>query len=252
MVKFFLLRCLIIDIKLKIINLLNFVLKNVFFDNKNKELLIHIDINDIIGLYNSGVGSITIAKKYNIGYPTILNILRKNKVNIRDSSWVLTNRPPFKGHRFSLEEKEKIKEGVINFYKKNPDARDRARQTTIKQIQDGRISKYNTSIEKIMKLLLTDLKIAFEYQYKYGFWCFDFYIPKYKLFIECDGDYWHGNPRLYEDKNLNKTQKNNIYRGFQKQNYVVNNGLNMLRFWEYDIKRNIEDIREKICKAMNI
>lgn len=45
----------------------------------------NIDISDIISLYLSGMGSVNIAKQYNVSKPTILYYLKKNNVKIRNN-----------------------------------------------------------------------------------------------------------------------------------------------------------------------
>ena len=45
---------------------------------------------------------------------------------------------------------------------------------------------------------------------------FDFYIPKSNIIIEVDGDYWHGNMEIYEEKDLKGFQKKRKSRFLKK------------------------------------
>ena len=51
-----------------------------------------------------------------------------------------------------------------------------------------------TSLEKAVEVLLTALKIEFIYQYPACGYLIDFYLPDYKIAVECDGTYWHSRP----------------------------------------------------------
>ncbi len=211
----------------------------------------NIDIEDVIKMYTIDfIGIYTITKKYNVSQSVITDILLKNGVKLRDKTWILYNRPPFKGYKYTEEQKENIRKRAIKAYENNPNLKNIIRQKTLKQISEGRMPKANTSIEKIMSDILTGMGISFEFQKIFAFWCFDFYLPEYNLFIECDGDYWHGHPDQYSKTKLNDTQKNNIHRGKQKENYVIKRGYNLIRFWECDLNNDIDKIKEKICNLI--
>lgn len=57
---------------------------------------------------------------------------------------------------------------------------------------------YPTSIEIAVRDVLTALGIRFEVQRKTGPYFADIYVPKRRLVIECDGEYWHGLPGAAE------------------------------------------------------
>lgn len=197
------------------------------------------------------VGSTSIAKQYGVGYSVIISILKENNIPIRDKTWILYNKPPFKGYKFSEEQKQGIRDRALNAYKKDPLLKDKIRQKTLEQISNGKMPKANTSIEKRIASILIELGFQFEHQKIFGFWCFDFYLPQYKTFIECDGDYWHAHPDKYLKNNLNKTQKNNLKRSKQKETYCLNKKYKLIRFWERDINDRPEFIKEELCKIKN-
>ena len=61
----------------------------------------------------------------------------------------------------------------------------------------------------------------------------DFYLPDYKVAIYVDGDYWHNLPVV---KNRD-----------EKQNRILEeNGYQVLRFWEHEIKRSVGECVNKI------
>src|SRR5579864_4764997 len=153
--------------------------------SKIQERIKDLNIIDIIHMYDiEKLGMPTIQRKYHISQRDITQILKDNNIEIRDKTWVLKNRPPFKGYKYTEKKKQEIREKAFRAYKNDPNLKDRIRQKTLKQISEGRMPKSNTNIEKIMTNLLTDLGLSFEYQKVFAYWCFDFYLPKYDLFIE--------------------------------------------------------------------
>ena len=58
-----------------------------------------------------------------------------------------------------------------------------------------------TGLELIVERLLTALGLVHIHQYAIDTYCVDFYLPDYRLVIECDGTYWHSLPgRAETDK----------------------------------------------------
>ena len=63
----------------------------------------------------------------------------------------------------------------------------------------------------------------------------DFYLPEYRIVIQCDGDYWHNlQGRKEKDERQNKI--------------LIFNGFNVYRFWEYEIKQSVENCINKLIK----
>jgi len=197
--------------------------------------------------YMEGESTIEIGKSMNVSWATIRNVLIRNGIKMRSKSERMSgDRNPTRGKGHTQETKDKLRDISIQYYKDNPEARDRARERTLAQISDGRMPKSNTSIERKMSGLLTEMGVPFCYQYSFGYWVYDFFLPDCKTFIECDGDYWHGNPVSYE--NLNSTQRNNATRGKQKENYAIKHGYKLIRFWESEINDSLDTVRESVRK----
>jgi len=180
------------------------------------------------------------------------------------------NNPMFGKHhsdKTKLEQSKRMKENnplhdpVIRLrHKQSMNTEERkmaSKMANFNFLKSGRSKKSGTSIELTMKSLLDDLSITYEHQSIFKYYNFDFYLPKYDIYLECDGDYWHANPKFYGDKKLNETQKNNAWRGKAKDTFMKNQGKILLRFWEYDLKNNINDVRltiqncikEQVCHS---
>lgn len=120
--------------------------------------------------------------------------------------------------------------------------------------------KYGTS--KLEKRFATEYldKIGVEYVYQYEAKSigrfFDFMIlgneqhPTKRCCLEIDGQYWHADKRLYEEKDLNRIQKHNRYVDEVKNKWCSKNGIPLIRISEYDINHSpdkvLEWLREKL------
>lgn len=98
--------------------------------------------------------------------------------------------------------------------------------------------------ERFAKNFLDKLELNYIYQYKMvsiGRYL-DFMLTDYHVAIEIDGDYWHGNPKLYEEKDLNKTQKWSKKVDEMKNKWCSRNGVPLIRIWEKDINEHPENV----------
>ena len=111
--------------------------------------------------------------------------------------------------------------------------------------------------EKKLACYLTDNKIEYSSQYRIHlktkeklyrkhYYVYDFYVPRYNLLIECNGSYWHCDPRFYEGDDLvkrpgviEKIRVKNIWNiDKHKEDIATKHGYNFLTIWEHDINNN--------------
>jgi very-short-patch-repair endonuclease len=71
---------------------------------------------------------------------------------------------------------------------------------------------------------------------------YDFKIFKYNTFIEVDGDFWHCNPNTKHNKPIYESQFKNLEKDKIKTNWCKENNYNLIRFWEYDINNNLDNV----------
>jgi len=83
----------------------------------------------------------------------------------------------------------------------------------------------------------------------------DFVIPRSKISIFCDGEFWHG--KSYEPAKIKKNGEfwdakieKNVLRDEKVSYQLSKNGWIVIRFWENDIKNNIEYCTRQILKAI--
>lgn len=126
---------------------------------------------------------------------------------------------------------------------------------TIERIREGvrrsqaRGVYKKTGIEIRMESLLNELQIPFKYSVIIGKRQYDFQILNCNLLIECDGDYWHGNPARYQK--LNEMQIFKHKDAAIKNRIAKENGFEILRFWETDIWHNYETVKQIIYDTIS-
>ena len=99
------------------------------------------------------------------------------------------------------------------------------------------ISVYNKLCQEGLKKNLHKQYKIFAIEPK-KYFIIDLCYPKHKLAIECDGDYWHTNPKIYDYPN--KTQINSVKQDLEKNKFMTSKGFKILRFYETDIKQNLQ------------
>ena len=109
-----------------------------------------------------------------------------------------------------------------------------------------------TDIEKLFEKILEELEIPFQSKFriydkeKVNFWFkeYDFLLVNTKILIEVDGDYWHGNQNIFNE--LSDFQKSVQINDEIKEKFANTKGYDVVRFWGSDIKKNIDDVKNKI------
>jgi len=116
----------------------------------------------------------------------------------------------------------------------------------------------DTKIEVKIQEFLKQLGIEFyTHQYikdiKYGYQC-DVFIPvqrgiPIKTIIECDGDYWHGNPEKYNYIKLSMKNKTKRILDYERTSQLQEQGFRVIRLWEHEInKMELNDLKNKVIK----
>jgi very-short-patch-repair endonuclease len=121
----------------------------------------------------------------------------------------------------------------------------------INRLTDAMIqNKKPTRIEVKINEYLTSEGISFKYNFPFNNFRVDFYLIDYNLVVECDGDYWHGNPKFYNINNFNPIQQKNFDRDRRKEEMLKSNNIKFIRFWEYDIKNNFNTVKKIIWEKL--
>lgn len=154
---------------------------------------------------------------------------------------------------------EKISKGAKGVAKPKPEGfgvgrihsqitRDKMSDTAIENIlKQGKVkrSKLEYKFETLLELL--------EINYTHSFYIssikkiYDFYLPDYNILIEIDGDFWHCNPINFP-KPTYKSQEINLINDKFKNEWALENGYKLIRFWENDINNNILEVKKTLLE----
>lgn len=162
-------------------------------------------------------------------------------------------------NNLSSEEKEKISKKLSDsqkkLYQQNPDdyilKRSKAGKITATKSHKYIINK----IEHIVSDKLKQLELTFEYSVILDYYQFDFGSKEHRVLVEVQGDYWHGNPKIYKTTQLNNIQKRNMKRDKEKIKFAKKHNMKLYHIWESDIKANnfsvLEEIKNEIYARTN-
>lgn len=120
------------------------------------------------------------------------------------------------------------------------------------------IRSKDTSIEIKLRKALWERGIRYRKNYKKVIGKPDIAITKCKIAVFCDSDYWHG----YDWENRNQRIKSNreywipkIERNMERDRQVTkaleDDGWFVLRFWEWQIKKQLDDCVNAIVDAVH-
>jgi DNA mismatch endonuclease, patch repair protein len=119
----------------------------------------------------------------------------------------------------------------------------------------SKIRSKNTEIEKFVFRELRKSKIYFQKHYKKISGNPDIALPKKKIAIFIDGDFWHGYKYAIQKQRLPKKYwlgkiEGNIRRDKRNRLKLKKEGWKVLRIWEHEIKKNPERALEKIINFL--
>lgn len=130
--------------------------------------------------------------------------------------------------------------------------------TKKKKVQRGKRKHPQYGTSKLEEYFASEFldKLGVEYVYQFeakdiGRF-FDFYLPKSNLIIEIDGDYFHGNPAIYSEKELRGHQKRAQRVDEYKTKWALMHGIPIIRFWESDIRKNPKKVMDALKEELNI
>ncbi|AND75249.1 DNA mismatch endonuclease [Acinetobacter phage vB_AbaM_ME3] len=116
-------------------------------------------------------------------------------------------------------------------------------------------TKKETSIETQMKNILDSLSVEYIFDTRINstyLYRPDFVIKGTKIIIECFGDYWHGNPSLYDNEDcLTTVQSLNIAKDAYKRKIYESLGYEYHIVWESEFD-NKSQLLEKIKNILQI
>ena len=149
------------------------------------------------------------------------------------------------GHIKSPETIEKLKLAAKN-RKKEPhlgckhseETKQKFREITAKKWADGVFNKKTSievKVEDFLKGIESSLKEKFVFQHLAKYFTLDFAFPDVKVGIECQGTFFHIDPRVYPDGPICAVQRRNAGRDKSKRKYLTERGWTIIELWEIEI-----------------
>lgn len=117
------------------------------------------------------------------------------------------------------------------------------------------IKSRDTTIEVMLRKALWSKGIRYRKNYRIYNCRPDIVLTKYKIAIFCDGDFWHGNTPEHKIATHTKYWEQNIKRNIERdlENTIMlrDNGWIVLRFWEHEIKHELEWCVGEVARAID-
>lgn len=134
---------------------------------------------------------------------------------------------------------------------KTEEYKQRARETSVKNLVNGLIPQTNSRPQTIINKLLDELHIKYDNEYDCKYYAIDNYLTDFNLMIEIQGGFWHCDNRRYEEIN-SIIQVECIKKDKSKKTYLKNYyNIDVLYLWEDDINNNLDLCRKLILEYIN-
>lgn len=160
------------------------------------------------------------------------------------------------GVKKSEEHKIKIKQFSIVRWAKPEERNKQSHRRIDWMIKNDYTVKSKT--EEIVNKIIKDLGLIENIDYTRQYYVrnikafFDFYFFKSLTLIEIDGDFWHCNPNTKHKDPIYECQFNNLKKDEIKNQWVKDNNIKLLRFWESDINQKHEWVIEELKRELNL
>ena len=120
------------------------------------------------------------------------------------------------------------------------------------------IKSKNTKAERVLRLALWHRGIRYRKNWRKLPGSPDIAITKYKIAIFVDGDFWHARgheqapgEQIATNKDFwKKKLARNVERDKEVNDQLTQEGWLVLRFWESDIKKNVDGVIAEIMKYL--
>ncbi len=179
----------------------------------------------------------------------------------KDHPYIVNLSQRMTGHIKSPETIEKLKFAAKNRtkephlgHKHSEETKAFFREHTAKLWAEGKFNR-KTSIEVKVEDFLNELKgqlnHEFVFQHLAKYYTLDFAFPEVKVGIECQGTFFHIDPRVYPDGPICAVQRRNAGRDKSKRKYLTERGWTIIELWEIEI--NDGRFREQlICELQKL
>lgn len=146
----------------------------------------------------------------------------------------------------SLMQKKLFSDNPEEYSRKRSKA---AKFSHISQFRNWKMNKVESKVFNYLKENGVDVVfsvILHKYQFDLG-------VKEKRILIEVDGDYWHGNPKFYNEDGsdnkriLNETQKEKIKVDSEKTLWAFSRNFTLIRLWEDEVNDGTFKEKLNIC-----
>lgn len=95
------------------------------------------------------------------------------------------------------------------------------------------------------------VKYVWQYEAKEIGRFFDYKLENGVL-LEYQGSYWHGDSRVYDEKDLNPTQKRNRRVDEEKKRWALLHGMPLIYVWEKDVNEHPDKVMDMLREKLRI
>ena len=114
------------------------------------------------------------------------------------------------------------------------------------------IRSRDTKIEILLRKALWHEGIRYRKNYKVCSCHPDIVITKYKIAVFCDGEFWHGMRDISNcTKYWHEKIRRNMERDLENTIELRDNGWIVLRFWETEIKKHLDDCVAEVKRCID-
>ena len=137
--------------------------------------------------------------------------------------------------------------------KKHPkETCEKLRQITANRLKNKKFHR-ESSIHIKMREFLKELDLSFEEEFLLKYYSIDFAFPEKKIGIECQGTFFHVDPRIYPNGPICATQRRNFGRDKAKKTFSQNLGWKLIEVWETEINDGtFKEILKCKLKELNL
>lgn len=122
----------------------------------------------------------------------------------------------------------------------------------------SRVKSKGTSLEKTFGKALWAAGLRYRKHYKKLVGTPDFVLVRYKIAIFCDSAFWHGYKKMKTRRHVfrsnidfwTKKIQTNIHKDKEVNKQLRKEGWKVLRFWDFQIEKNIDTCIEKVLIAI--
>jgi G:T-mismatch repair DNA endonuclease (very short patch repair protein) len=113
-----------------------------------------------------------------------------------------------------------------------------ARKSHKSQFGNYKMNGIETTVYEYVK----SIKPNARYSVMLASYQFDIGIKENRILIEVAGDYWHGNPKYFNEdgtdgkRRLNEIQKTKQHRDMEKTEWAISRGFTLIRIWECEVR----------------